>query len=154
MLIRRAQPSDLDQLAGLWRELAELHADIAPEFALVPDAEQLFRRHMALVLADDKCHVVVAEQDGELIGFVNGGMHENAPVFVERYVGEISSAVVTARSRRQGVGTLLVDAILTWFRERGVKVVTLGAATANPIAQSFWHKMGFAAYMTRLRREM
>ncbi len=154
MNIRRAKSTDLDELARLWRELADLHAGLAPEFALVPDAERMFRRHIAEVVADENCCVLVAEEDGALVGFINGGLHENAPVFVERFVGEIASAVVTETSRRQGVGTQLVDGLLTWFRERGVKVVTLGAATANPIAQSFWRKMGFDAYMTKLRREI
>ncbi len=154
MLIRRAKASDLNQMELLWRELADWHAGLAPEFALVSNAEHLWRENLAPQLDNENICILVAEQDGVLIGFLHGSIRENAPIFVERLVGHISDAIVTAAARHRGVGEQLVDAILEWFRARGIRVVTLGAATQNPVAQSFWHKMGFSDYMSRMRREI
>jgi GNAT superfamily N-acetyltransferase len=154
VVIRRAQQSDLDQLVALWQELAELHADLVPEFALVPSGEQSVRAHLAKLLRDDNERVFVAEENGALIGFINGAVRENPPVFVERYIGYIEDVIVTARPRRHGVGEQLVHTINAWFHERGVCIIHLTAATGNPIAQTFWRKMGFSEYMTRMRREL
>jgi ribosomal protein S18 acetylase RimI-like enzyme len=152
--IRRAQQPDLDQLLALWQELAKLHVDLAPEFALVPGGEQSVRAHLAELLRDDHERVFVAEENGALIGFINGAVRENPPVFVERYIGYIADAIVTARSRRRGIGAQLVNTINAWFRERGVRIIHLTAATGNPISQAFWRKMGFVEYMTRMRSEL
>jgi len=152
--IRRAQQSDLDQLVTLWQELAELHAELLPEFALAPDKEQSVRAHLVELLRDDNERVFVAEENGALIGFINGAVRENPPVFAERYIGYIADAIVSARSRRRGVGEQLVSTINAWFRERGIRIIHLTAATGNPIAQAFWRKMGFADYMTRMRNEL
>lgn len=154
MLIRRAKSSDLDQMERLWRELADWHADLAPEFALAPNAEHFWRENIAPQLEDENVCLLVAEQDGTLVGFMHGSVRENPPIFVERFVGHISDAIVTAPARHHGFGEQLVDAMIEWFRQHGIKVITLGAATQNPVAQSFWHKMGFTDYMTRMRREI
>ncbi|MCI0478469.1 MAG: GNAT family N-acetyltransferase [Anaerolineales bacterium] len=151
--IRRAQQSDLDQLVSLWQELAELHADLLPEFALAPAQAQNVRAHLTELLRDNDERVFVAEENGALIGFINGAVRENPPVFTERYIGYIADAIVTARSRRRGVGEQLVQTMNVWFRECGVRIVHLSAATGNPISQAFWRNMGFAEYMTRMRKE-
>ncbi|MEW5721209.1 MAG: GNAT family N-acetyltransferase, partial [Chloroflexota bacterium] len=151
--IRRAQQSDLDQLVTLWHELADLHADLLPEFALAPAQEQSVRAHLTELLRDNNERIFVAEENGALIGYINGAVRENPPVFVERHVGYIADAIVSARSRRRGVGEQLVETMNAWFRERGIRIVHLSAATGNPIAQAFWRKMGYAEYMTRMRKE-
>jgi ribosomal protein S18 acetylase RimI-like enzyme len=151
--IRRAQQSDLDQLLTLWQELAELHADLLPEFALASGKEQSIRAHLAELLRDDNERVFVAEENGALIGYINGAVRENPPVFAERYIGYIADVIVTARSRRRGAGAQLVETMNAWFCARGVRIVHLSAATGNPIAQAFWRKMGYAEYMTRMRKE-
>ena len=152
--IRHAQQSDLDQLVTLWQELAELHADLLPEFALSPGKGQNVRAHLADLLRDDSERVFVAIENGTLIGYINGAVRENPPVFAERHIGYIADVIVTARSRQHGVGEQLVQAMNAWFRERGVRIIHLTAATGNPLAQAFWRKMGYAEYMTLMRNEL
>ncbi|MGE5264342.1 MAG: N-acetyltransferase family protein [Acidobacteriota bacterium] len=152
--IRRATMSDLDALVRLWKELADYHADLAPEFALAPQAEDRFRDHVVELVQDQAKCVLLAEDEGHAIGFISGAVQENPPVFLEKSVGHIGSAVVTADSQRGGVGTRLVSAMMEWFRERGVRFVDLSAATGNPAALEFWRRMGFRDYMMRMRGEV
>ena len=153
-IIRRASRADVDQLAMLWKELAEFHSSLAPEFVPALGSEKYLADHFAELIGMDRVRIFVADEEGTLIGFVSGKLHENPPAFLVRQVGFIDDAMVTARSRRCGVGEQLVNALMAWFRERKAQVVHLNAATSNPAAQAFWHKMGFVDVMTRMRREV
>jgi ribosomal protein S18 acetylase RimI-like enzyme len=152
--IRRATDSDLDALVRLWKELADYHADLAPEFELAPQAEDRFRDHLAGLVQDQYNCVLLAEDEGHAIGFIIGAVQENPPVFLEKSVGHIGSAVVTTDCRRRGVGTLLLAEIRRWFRERGVRYIHLSVAAANPAGIGFWRKMGFQDSMIRMRGEV
>lgn len=149
--IRRAQQSDIDSLVTLWQEIADYHAELDPRFALASDARTKYREHLTRLLGDDNWRVFIAEEDGNAIGFITGTVREN-PIFAQRWAGHISDAFVTARYRRRGVGEQLVRVIGDWFRERNVDYLELGAASFNPVAQSFWRKMGFEPYMIRMRK--
>lgn len=152
--IRRATISDLDTLTRLWKELADYHADLAPEFALVPQATTLFSNHLSDLVQNQDCCILLAEDEGAAVGFISGLIKENPPIFTERRVGHISNALITARLRRRGIGARLVSAMRDWFRERGVRSIDLGVAVANPLGIEFWHDMGFHDHMTRMRGEV
>lgn len=152
--IRRATISDAETLARLWKELADYHADLAPEFALVPQSATLFLNHLSDLIQNQDCCILLAEDEGAAVGFISGMIQENPPVFSERWVGHISNALVTARLRRRGVGRQLVGGMKEWFGERGISVIHLSAAVANPAGIEFWHDMGFRDYMTRMRGEV
>lgn len=152
--IRRATIADLDTLTRLWKELADYHADLAPEFALVPQATTLFSNHLSDLVQDQDCCILLAEDEGTAVGFISGVIRENPPIFSERRVGHISNALITARLRRRGIGARLVSAMRDWFRERGVRYIDLGVAAANTLGIEFWHNMGFQDSMTRMRGEV
>ncbi len=152
--IRRAQQTDVAQLLSLWKELAEFHANLVPEFALVPGSEESMSNHYVELIAKETHRIFVADDSGTLIGFASGMVKENPPQFAVRQVGYIEDVVVTARLRRCGVGERLTRALIDWFRERDVHIVHLSAAAGNPVSQAFWRKMGFGDYMVRMRKEI
>ncbi len=154
LIIRRADLADLDRLVALWQELADLHAALDPVFALAPDAVAHYRENLARSLQGDTMRVMIAEEDGVVVGFIMGAVRELPPVYVEKRSGHISDALVTARCRRRGIGARLYRAMTDWFRERGASFVELSAAASNPGAVAFWRKMGFTDYMLRLRGEL
>ena len=57
--------------------------------------------------------------------------------------------------RRQGVGRLLVGAILDWARQRGARTLRLMVTSNNEPAISFYQRLGFTPYKTeRLELEI
>ncbi len=152
--IRRAQRQDVDQMAVLWRELMDFHVALDPHLGLGRDAEWHWRGSCLEWMQDDDWRVLVAEEDNHLIGFITGSLRDTAPILLEPRRGMVQDAVVTARSRRRGVGEALYRELAQWFRGRGVSVVELNAAAANPVSQAFWRKMGFGDYLLRLRTEL
>lgn len=152
--IRRAQPSDLDQLVALWQELADFHAALDSHLALAPDAAARWRQNAAEWLEDDNWRILLAEEGGVAVGYISASIREMPPVFVEKHHGMIADVIVTARCRRRGIGGQLYRAMTDWFCERGISVIELNIAAANPISQAFWRKMGFGDYMVRLRVDL
>ncbi len=152
--IRRARREDVDRLTLLWRELMDFHVALDPHLGLGRDAEWHWRGSCLEWMQDNDWCVLVAEEDNHLVGFMTGSIRETAAILPEPRRGMVQDAVVTARSRRYGIGEQLYRELAKWFRERGVAVVELNAAAANPVSQAFWHKMGFGDYLLRLRTEL
>jgi GNAT superfamily N-acetyltransferase len=66
--------------------------------------------------------------------------------------GAINAIGVTANARRQGIGEMLFEEAMEWFREQGLAVVKAGWAIANPLSAPFWIAQGFRPYqVTGLR---
>jgi len=91
---------------------------------------------------------MVAEDDvtGEIAGFViaEAQLQKGSPI------GHIVTIDVRSSSRRQGIGRLLMDAILTQLAEAGTSTVRLEVAEENDIAQAFYREFGFTQ-MGRIR---
>ncbi len=152
--VRRAERHDVDQMTLLWRELMDFHVALDPHLGLGHDAEWHWRGSCLEWMEEDDWCVLVAEENHRLIGFITGSLRDTAPVLLEPRRGMVQDAVVTARSRRHGIGEQLYRELARWFRDRGVSVVELNAAAANPVSQAFWRKMGFGDYLLRLRTEL
>ena len=152
--IRRATQNDCEPLMRLWKEISDYHAALDPIFALAPDAAKYYRENLARILDDENWRVLLADDEGDVVGFIAGATREMPPVFVTKRTGHVSDLLVTARCRRRGVGEQLYRAMTEWFHERGVTIVELSVAACNPTAVPFWRKMGFGDYMLRMRTEI
>ena len=81
--------------------------------------------------------VLVAEEDGEVVGFVFGepAHHGRAHVNV---------ACVRRESRRQGVMTALLKEFAARARAAGSEHLTLDVDTSNEVGRAVWERLGFA----------
>jgi ribosomal protein S18 acetylase RimI-like enzyme len=59
-------------------------------------------------------------------------------------VGQLISMWVAPEARRSGVGRMLIDAIVVWAAERGVKTIKLMVTSVNDGAMEFYRRNGFA----------
>ena len=57
--------------------------------------------------------------------------------------GRVGGMWVAPSQRRRGVGRALVEAVLVWARERGLKRVSLWAPAAAPAAVALYSRAGF-----------
>ena len=51
--------------------------------------------------------------------------------------------------RRQGLGRMLVQDLIAWFREKGARTVELSMAAKNPAGEKFWSALGFETLLVR-----
>jgi ribosomal protein S18 acetylase RimI-like enzyme len=152
-VVRPGTETDVPGMLRLWREMMDFHARVEPRFrpGPSPGAEQAWHLHLREhIFGHDEWCVLVAEEDGRLIGQVLGRLVEPAPVFEPGRYGEVTDIVVHPSARRRGVGRALFAKLAAWFRERGADHVELRVAHRNPASQAFWRAMGGTDYMDRL----
>lgn len=150
MQIREAHSDDIEGLVELWIELMDFHRDRDPFFSRSADAHDRFAEFVKAKMEAKEAVVLVAEQDGSLIGFSMAMVRDYPPVFEAGRHGFIQDVIVTQSARRQGIGRKLSDATLGWIRSQGVSRAELEVATTNPVSQAFWYEMGFRDSIKRL----
>jgi GNAT superfamily N-acetyltransferase len=135
-VIRRARESDAWAVTAL---LAQLDYALEPE-AVAPA--------LAEIVADPAHLPLVAEEDGEVVGFVNANfrpqLHHLAPV------GTIDELVVDADRRGRRIGERLVEAVLEEARRRGADVVEVTTHNRRERARGFYRRCGFEATSVKL----
>jgi ribosomal protein S18 acetylase RimI-like enzyme len=87
--------------------------------------------------------VLVAEDEGEIVGFAFGDLatHGRAHVNV---------ACVRPERRRQGVAKALVAEFAGRARDAGSEYVTLDVDVTNEVGQKAWQRLGFTEFSRRL----
>lgn len=96
----------------------------------------------------------MAEEEGEIVGFMLCLLSPNAPVFKERKIGVISDVFVLEERRRKGVASKMLDVAIRWFRKNKVRSVQLGVAHHNMEARAAWRNLGFEPYMIYKRLDL
>jgi L-amino acid N-acyltransferase YncA len=94
------------------------------------------------ILGDPERPVLVAERDGELIGYC-GMSAPSRDADAAIGVAEITAIYVSPRVWRSGAGRALMDAALSLLRAHGWQSATLWVFQANAQARAFYEAFGF-----------
>src|SRR5512139_1990470 len=97
------------------------------------------RERIANMLKADNKQTFLAEDDGQLIGWLwaNGGEFRRNHHSVHIVIG------IKAAYTNQGIGTRLFQACEAWARERGLHRLELTVMTNNHLGIALYKKMGF-----------
>jgi GNAT superfamily N-acetyltransferase len=91
--------------------------------------------------ADDRGTVVVADLDGEVLGFVAVA---RLPRFEHAdWIARVVALVVEAGVRERGLGHLLMEAAETWAAERDCAFVEVTAGHHRPEARHLYESLGY-----------
>ena len=155
--IREVVPADQPALAAIADEVQALHAAAHPAiFRPVGAGASLPRAYFDELLASETATIQVAEVGGRIVGFAIVEVFDAPPVeiLVPRRTVFISSMVVTAAQRGQGIGRALVEAAVEWGRGRGATALELTVWAFNEAAQAFYARLGLAPLHQTLHREL
>jgi len=155
-LIRPVEPRDAAAIARLWQLLTDYHVALDPR---LPGAtEGAAERYAARLIErrnDPSTLTLVAEVDGEVVGYVLGAIVDLHPDLFERVdAGFIADIFVDPAWRGRGIARELVTTLNRWFARRGVDRVELQVATRNPDGLRFWEAMGGEPLMVRMRIDL
>jgi GNAT superfamily N-acetyltransferase len=96
--------------------------------------------------------MLVADRDGELLGYTTIGTSRDADV--ASHVGEIRTFFVRPSRWRLGVGTTLMAGALDVLTELGFTEATVWSFAANHRANAFYERHGFARDGAEVREEV
>jgi GNAT superfamily N-acetyltransferase len=90
--------------------------------------------------------IVVAEQDGEIVGMAKGEERDG--------LGHVSLVYLKPEARGKGGGNELVRDLVTEFREQGFDHVSLNVELPNDEALAYWRRLGFTDYRRSLLTDL
>ena len=105
------------------------------------------RKEAEEMLADADGRLIVAVRDGSIVGFAFGKVSCRT-TYSPSVVGHISRVYIIEQSRRQGIGTQLVQVLCRFFDSEGVQEVTLRYVAGNTSAERFWTKLSLKPVLT------
>jgi RimJ/RimL family protein N-acetyltransferase len=136
--IRRAEPSDADELVALARAVAaEPEGWLLTRGEWRPASEE--RRYLKAIRRVDDAAVFVAESADGLVGRLSIARdpHPASP-----HVADVG-LLVAAPHRGHGIGTALLDAAVAWSRRVGIRKLELHVFPHNTPAIHLYERFGF-----------
>src|SRR6266550_2665106 len=154
--IRPATLADLTAIGRLGALLVRVHHDFDPQrfIAPTPRTEHGYGSFLGTQLDEPNVIVLVAERDGEVIGYTYAGVEGNDYMSLRGPAGVLYDIVVDPAHRGQGVGGLLLAATMEALKARGAPRVLLSTAEQNAAAQRLFARAGFRRTMIEMTREL
>ena len=144
MKIRKATKKDLDQLVELSHQLyMDQMNRCQVEFILRKNFKRIQKREFSKRLKDPKKVFFVADEDGEIVGFISGNLEEDPPIFMYRKKGQIGGFYVAEGFRRGGLGKKLFMELKKWFKKKKVRSMRINVARCNAGAKKMYKSLGF-----------
>jgi len=153
-MVRPAGPDDVAAIAAINHEVQALHRAAQPDRYADPSLDAIAAA-VRTQLAAPELVVLVAERDGDVIGYVvcqrvDRPGHTYA---LPRLTAHVDQLGVAARARRGGVGRALMAAVEAQAQAWGAAAVTLDVQSFNPEAIAFYQALGYATATHRMSRQ-
>jgi GNAT superfamily N-acetyltransferase len=135
--VRRAGPQDAAVAGSLMNRLSRHLAD-APVF--LPDADAADPDEVREQLADSDRACFVGWQNGQAVGYVSvrSANPDAGWLIQDSGTASIDGAYTLPECRGQGIATALLNAAITWARERDYVRLAVDFEAHNPPGRAFW----------------
>jgi ribosomal protein S18 acetylase RimI-like enzyme len=156
VVVRPATSADLPRLGRLGALLVEVHHDFDP-LRFLPTRDRTpadYANFMIAQLADPDVVVLVADDNGDVIGYAYGAVEGYDYMSLRGPAGVVHDVIVDPEYRGRGVGRLLLEAALAHLKARGAPRVVLTTAEQNEAAQRLFTRAGFRRTMLEMTREL
>lgn len=142
MLIRDATPTDAPGIARVhvdsWRTT---YKGLIPEHIIASRSYEYRERMWTRILAEQQAETIVyvAEEDGEIVGFVSGGSNRDTD---SGYTGELQAIYILESHHGKGIGRGLTSALVSRLLQQGHTSMLLWVLTENHQARRFYEALG------------
>jgi ribosomal protein S18 acetylase RimI-like enzyme len=154
--IRRATTSDIPAIGRLGALLVRAHHDFDQQrfIPATPQTEQGYGRYVGSQLAKPGVVVLVAERDGDVIGYTYAGLEDIDYMALRGPAGALYDIAVDPAHRQRRVGRALLDATIAELERLGAPRIVLSTAERNEPAQRLFEHAGFRRTMIEMTREL
>ncbi|SEJ36279.1 Ribosomal protein S18 acetylase RimI [Dyadobacter sp. SG02] len=138
LIIRHAVLHDLPSLLHLANQLSDT----------VQVSEQYLQEHLSALLADDNHCILVATQEGMVVGYISGYFHQ--AIYASAMVAYIDEVVVDSGSRARSIGSQMMQKFEKLCQEKGCRLISL--ATFG--AKDFYEKLGYRTKASYFKKSL
>jgi len=154
IIVRAATDADTPVLGRMGTALARRHHAWDPlRFMLPDDIERGYRSWLGRELATSDAVVLVAEQDGVVVGYAYGRLEERNWNRLLEACGALHDLWVDEPARRSGAGRALAATMIERLGALGAPRIVLETSTQNAAAQRLFTSLGWRPTMLEMTRE-
>ena len=154
MEIRKAKLQDIEQITKYGLILLKQHSDLDPYFTPIESVDKVYQKFLEGCLHSEDKLLLVAEDNGKLMGYAAGEIHTRSPIFKHSENGYINDVFVEEEFRKLGIASKFLTELKDWFKSKNIKHVELSVLANNEVAKKTWAKFGFETYEMKKRVEM
>jgi ribosomal protein S18 acetylase RimI-like enzyme len=148
---RLATAADQEALGRYGAGLVRQHYESDPKrFIHVEHPEAGYGRFLVSQIGKDDSLVVVAEDEGRVVGYVFADVESTNWMELRGPAGVVHDIYVDATARGRGAGRALMRAAIDWIWSRGRHQVVLLTKTRNEHAQRLFAAIGFRPTMIEM----
>ena len=155
--IRRATLADAELLAGLNKDVQQIHADAYPYLFKQPDNfAEIVTDFKSRILADEDGFVLIIEASQQAVGYIYAKVvkrPENAYIYAQKWM-LVDAISVKPNCQNKGYGQKLIQAVRDEAVAQGIRRVLLDTYEFNSNAQQFYAKMGFERMKIQLTLDL
>jgi ribosomal protein S18 acetylase RimI-like enzyme len=126
------------------------HAADERRFIQVEHPETGYGRYLVSTLEDPNSLVLVAEEEGRVIGYVYADIEDTNWKDLRGPCGYVHDVYVDDSARQRGAGRALMGAAIEWIRGKARTQVVLLTKTHNEHAQRLFSSLGFRSTMIEM----
>lgn len=153
--IRPATHADLPIIGRLGALLVRMHHELDPARFIAGgrNPEEAYASFVGTQLGAPNVVVLVAEVDGEVIGYSYAGLEPLDYMSLRGAAGALYDIMVDPAQRGRGAGRALLDAVIEALEARGARQFVLSTATRNEAAQRLFARAGFRPTMIEMTKD-
>ena len=148
--------ADVSAVLAMMMELNRVGHEIDPRYRVHDQVERMLRdliNQEWLGVFRPFPAAFVAEEEGVVVGYVQGDIGKPHPILVEPPKAKIGNLWVQPSHRRTGVASALVETYVAAAKAAGFEWIEVGTLGTDQRAVAFWRNAGFADWRLTLMRE-
>jgi len=151
-MIRPGQIEDLKRVSELWHDLYEHEQSHGMILRISDNAVEIWREQMLSRLSQRTNVLLVAESDGDIVGFLSGQMKILGDLFIGGLSAIIQDLYVAPQNRGAGLGRMLTESAVSIFSDFGIDSIEVQVAHRNEVSLAFWTALGWHPEIIQVRR--
>lgn len=145
--IRKAIDSDLQILYGFQQGIVEAERPFDPTLK----GGILHYYDLSQVIRSDKALVLVAEENGEILGAGSAEIRPAKEYLVHSHYVYLGFMFTRPEARGKGVNKKILDELMNWARTKGIEEIRLEVYAGNAVARQAYEKAGFKDHLIEMR---
>jgi GNAT superfamily N-acetyltransferase len=146
-ILRKATKDDLDVLLSFEQGIITAERPFDP--TLKPDTIHYY--DLAYLIEHDDAQVLVVTYDDEVIASGYAKIKYAEEYYLHHAYSYLGFMYVKEAHRGKGINKIIIDGLLQWSEEKGLKEVRLQVYDDNASAIKAYEKVGFKQHMVEMR---